>query len=166
MDNKNEQIQNTVNMMAECLRDNANAHLLAVRVGDGATFTITRNEKLDNLASWFKDNSTTIEFADKKAKEWQKEKKRLTNLNNRIMRYMTETIDEAGVKQIKTENHILKPRSFRESTIIDDTELIPKTYIKTEVVNKLDKKAIYQALRDGEEVEGAHLEPNRKTRIL
>lgn len=82
------------------------------------------------------------------------------------MRYMTETIDEAGVKQIKTENHILKPRSFRESTIIDDTELIPTTYIKTEVVNKLDKKAIYQALRDGEEVEGAHLEPNRKTRIL
>lgn len=127
---------------------------------------LTRNEKLDNLASWFEDNSTTIEFADKKAKEWQKEKKRLTNLNNRIMRYMTETIDEAGVKQIKTENHILKPRSFRESTIIDDTELIPKTYIKTEVVNKLDKKAIYQALRDGEEVEGAHLEPNRKTRIL
>ena len=37
MDNKNQQIQNTVNMMAECLRDNANAHLLTVLVGDGAT---------------------------------------------------------------------------------------------------------------------------------
>ncbi len=43
MDNKNQQIQNTVNMMAECLRDNANAHLLAVLVGDGATFTMGGN---------------------------------------------------------------------------------------------------------------------------
>jgi len=40
MDNKNQQIQETVKMMAECLRDNANAHLLATRVGDDATFTM------------------------------------------------------------------------------------------------------------------------------
>ena len=53
MDNKNEQIQNTVNMMAECLRDNANAHLLAVLVGDGATFTMggTLLEQLTLLTS-------------------------------------------------------------------------------------------------------------------
>lgn len=40
MDNNNQQIQETVKMMAECLRDNANAHLLATRVGDDATFTM------------------------------------------------------------------------------------------------------------------------------
>lgn len=53
MDNKNQQIQNTVNMMAECLRDNANAHLLATRVGDGATFTMggTLLEQLTLLTS-------------------------------------------------------------------------------------------------------------------
>ena len=53
MDNKNQQIQNTVNMMAECLRDNANAHLLAVLVGDGATFTMggTLLEQLTLLTS-------------------------------------------------------------------------------------------------------------------
>lgn len=53
MDNNNQQIQNTVNMMAECLRDNANAHLLATRVGDDATFTMggTLLEQLTLLTS-------------------------------------------------------------------------------------------------------------------
>lgn len=53
MNNENQQIQETVKMMAECLRDNANAHLLATRVGDGATFTMggTLLEQLTLLTS-------------------------------------------------------------------------------------------------------------------
>lgn len=53
MDNNNQQIQETVKMMAECLRDNANAHLLATRVGDDATFTMggTLLEQLTLLTS-------------------------------------------------------------------------------------------------------------------
>lgn len=53
MNNENQQIQETVKMMAECLRDNANAHLLATRVGDDATFTMggTLLEQLTLLTS-------------------------------------------------------------------------------------------------------------------
>lgn len=53
MNNENQQIQETVKMMAECLRDNANAHLLATRVGDDVTFTMggTLLEQLTLLTS-------------------------------------------------------------------------------------------------------------------
>ncbi|OUQ01998.1 siphovirus Gp157 family protein [Lactobacillus gallinarum] len=126
----------------------------------------TRDDKLDGLAGWYDSNKATQDFLTEKIKTLSKEKKRLENLNTRIMSYMTDTIDASGAKQIKTTNHILKPRNYRASTYIDDEALIPKDFKKTETVEKIDKKLIYADLTAGKLVPGAHLEPNRKTTIM
>lgn len=125
-----------------------------------------RNEKLDSLAGWYDDNAHDIDWISSKIKSLQQEKKRLTNQNKSIMKYMTDAIDDAGYKQLKTANHILRPRNFRESTVIDDEALIPDTYKTTEMVEKIDRTAIYKDLKAGTEITGAHLEPNRKTKII
>lgn len=85
------------------------------------------------------------------------------------MEFLTQAIDDTGYKQIKTKNHVLKPRNYTPITVIDSKEKLPREFIKVtqpDPVEKADKKAIYQALKAGEEVPGAHLKENRKTTIL
>lgn len=128
----------------------------------------TRNDKLDGLAGWYGSNDADIDWIDKQIKHYQTEKKRLTNLNDRIMKYMTTAIDEADVKQIRTQHHILRPRSYRASVYVDPKVALPDDYITKEVkeVEKVNKKLLYQDLKAGIKVPGAELVPNRKTTIL
>ena len=126
-----------------------------------------RDVKLDNLATLIEKTNEDAEWVANKVKQLQEQKKALENKAKSLMNYMTDALDDANIKQLHTKNHILKTRNFRASVqITDDTEL-PKKYIKQEehIVIKADKKAIYQALKNGEEVQGAELKPNRKTVI-
>ncbi|GAA3626545.1 hypothetical protein GCM10022297_01370 [Lactobacillus hamsteri] len=127
---------------------------------------LTRNDKLDGLAGWYDSNSSNIDWITDKIKTLQNEKKRLTNQNDRIMEYITQTIDDSGAKQIKTENHILRPRNYKATTVIEDSSLLPESYKHEETIEKIDKKLLYKDLKAGIEVNGAHLKPNRKTSIL
>lgn len=126
----------------------------------------TRNDKLDGLASWYDSNNSKINFIEDKIKALQEEKKRLTNQNKGIMDYMTSTIDEAGIKSVQTAHHLLRPRNYRDSVKVDPTVQLPKDYIKTEEIEKVNKKLLYQDLRAGIKIPGAELVPNRKTTIL
>lgn len=126
----------------------------------------TRNDKLDGLAGWYDSNNSKINFIEDKIKALQEEKKRLTNQNKGIMDYMTCTIDEAGIKSVQTAHHLLRPRNYRASVKVDPTVQLPKDYIKTEEIEKVNKKLLYQDLRAGIKIPGAELVPNRKTTIL
>lgn len=126
----------------------------------------TRNDKLDGLAGWYDSNNSKINFIEDKIRALQEEKKRLTNQNKGIMDYMTSTIDEAGIKQVQTAHHLLRPRNYRDSVKVDPTVQLPKDYIKTEEIEKVNKKLLYQDLRAGIKIPGAELVPNRKTTIL
>ena len=74
-------------------------------------------------------------------------------------------IDDSGLKELKTENHILKPRNYRASVYISNEKEIPSEFIKFKAVESIDKKSIYELLKNGEAVRGAELKPNRKTVI-
>lgn len=126
----------------------------------------TRNDKLDGLAGWYDSNNSKINFIEDKIRALQEEKKRLTNQNKGIMDYMTSTIDEAGIKQVQTAHHLLRPRNYRASVKVDSKAELPKYYVKTEEVEKVNKKLLYQDLKAGIKVAGAELVPNRKTTIL
>ena len=73
----------------------------------------SREVKLDNIANWIENNQADIDFLDKKIKQLQADKKSLVNRTKSLMEYMTTAIDDSGLKELKTENHILKPRNYR-----------------------------------------------------
>ena len=124
-----------------------------------------RDVKLDNLATLIEKTNEDAEWVANKIKQLQEQKKTLENKSKSLMNYMTDALDDAHIKQLHTKHHILKTRNFRASVhIVNDTEL-PKEYVTTQTIIKTDKKAIYQALKNGEEVKGAELKPNRKTII-
>lgn len=125
----------------------------------------SREVKLDNIANWIENNQADIDFLDKKIKQLQADKKSLVNRTKSLMEYMTTAIDDSGLKELKTENHILKPRNYRASVYISNEKDIPSEFMKFKAVETIDKKAIYELLKNGETVRGAELKPNRKTVI-
>lgn len=125
----------------------------------------SREVKLDNIANWIEKNQAQIDFLDKKIKQLQADKKSLVNRTKSLMEYMTTAIDDSGLKELKAENHILKPRNYRASVYISDEKEIPSEFIKFKAVESIDKKSIYELLKNGETVRGAELKPNRKTVI-
>lgn len=125
----------------------------------------SREVKLDNIANWIENNQADIDFLDKKIKQLQADKKSLVNRTKSLMEYMTTAIDDSDLKELKTENHILKPRNYRASVYISNEKDIPSEFVKFKAVETIDKKAIYELLKNGETVRGAELKPNRKTVI-
>lgn len=124
-----------------------------------------RKSKLDNLATWADQLKSEIDFMSDKKKSWEDEIIYRKNKLAWIKQYITAVLDDAGIKRLTTDNHLLSARNFKASTIIDSDEKLPDKFKVTETTTKPDKKAIYKALKAGEEVPGAHLKPNRNTVI-
>lgn len=124
-----------------------------------------RKSKLDNLATWADQLKSEIDFMSDKKKSWEDEITYRKNKLAWIKQYITDVLDDAGIKRLTTDNHLLSARNFKASTIIDSDEKLPDRFKVTETTTKPDKKAIYKALKAGEEVPGAHLKPNRNTVI-
>lgn len=127
----------------------------------------SREVKWDNIATWIDRNNATIDWVAKRIKELQDQKKHLENQTKSLMTYLTDAIDDAGYKEVQTDNHILKPRNYKASVVVTDDNKLPLTFVHTETktIVRPDKKALYDALKTGEQVPGAHLEPNRGTVI-
>lgn len=124
-----------------------------------------RKSKLDNLATWADQLKSEIDFMSDKKNSWEDEITYRKNKLAWIKQYITDVLDDAGIKRLTTDNHLLSARNFKASTIIDSDEKLPDRFKVTETTTKPDKKAIYKALKAGEEVPGAHLKPNRNTVI-
>lgn len=124
-----------------------------------------REVKLDNIAYLIEKNKMQADFLKDKIKELQEAKKILENKQKSLKEYMTSALDEAGIKELQTSNHILKTRNYKKSVIVDRLEDLPDEYKKTETVVKADSNALYRALMNGDEIIGAHLKDNRGTVI-
>lgn len=126
---------------------------------------LSREVTLDNIATLIEKNKAYAAAYAEKVKQLQGEKKRLEKVNDSLQSYMTSAMDDAGLKELKTENHVLKPRNYKASVVIDNTHAIPDQYMVSKLTIMPDKTAIYKALKAGEEVPGVHTKPNRKTVI-
>lgn len=128
----------------------------------------TRKEKLENLATWADKLKSEINFIDEKQRTWRDEITYRKNKLQWIKQYMTDVLDDAGIKRFSTENHLLSVRNFKASVVIDDSDKIPaeyRNYAKYEGMYDIKKSIVYRVLKAGKEVPGAHLKTNRNTVI-
>lgn len=124
-----------------------------------------REVKLDNVATWIEKNKMQIDWLAEKVRDLQGKKTSLINLNKSLQGYMTQSLDDAGIKELQTENHILKPRNYKASVVVDSLDDLPEEFKQTKTEVTADKKELYKVLKDGQEVPGAYLKPNRGTVI-
>ncbi|MYY64137.1 siphovirus Gp157 family protein [Lactobacillus salivarius] len=125
----------------------------------------TREIKLDNIAYWIEKNKATVEWATKKIKELQEAKKYMINQNSKLQEYMTQVLDDAGIKQLLTKNHILRTRNYKAKVVVDNLDKLPEEFKQTKTEVTADKKELYKVLKNGQEVPGVHLKLNRGTVI-
>ena len=126
---------------------------------------LPRNEKLDNVATWIEENNMKLQWLKEKKRQLSDVETSIKNQNERLQEFLTHAIDDSGQKEIQTENHILKPRNYKDSVIVEATEKLPIDYIVCSEVVKPNKKLIYEDLKKGKSIRGAHLKLNRKTVI-
>lgn len=125
----------------------------------------TWNGKANNIARWIESLESDIDWLTKKKRSISDELTYRKNLRQNLMTYLTDAIDECGLKEVHTDDYILRPRNYKQRTIIDDEDKVPAEFKHVNAVVAVDKTAVYKALKNGEEVPGAHLKPNRKVMI-
>lgn len=125
----------------------------------------TWNGKANNIARWIESLESDIDWLTKKKRSISDELTYRKNLRQNLMTYLTDAIDERGLKEVHTDDYILRPRNYKQRTIIDNEYKVPAEFKHVNVVVAVDKTAVYKALKNGEEVPGAHLKPNRKVMI-
>lgn len=124
--------------------------------------------KLNNIAKWCESLDSDIDFLTKKKRSISDELSYRKNLRANLMTYLTSAIDDRGLKEVHTDDYILRPRNYKQRTVIDDEDKIPgeyRNYAKYQGMYDIKKNDVYKALKDGKNVPGAHLEPNRKVMI-
>ena len=128
----------------------------------------TWNSKANNIARWIESLDSDVDWLTKKKRSISDELSYRKNLRQNLMTYLTSAIDERGLKEVHTDDYILRPRNYKQRTVIDDEDKIPgeyRNYAKYEGMFDIKKNDVYKALKDGKGVPGAHLEPNRKVMI-
>nr|DAT42433.1 MAG TPA: resistance protein [Caudoviricetes sp.] len=128
----------------------------------------TWNSKANNIARWIESLDADVEWLMKKKRSISDELSYRKNLRANLMTYLTSAIDDRGLKEVHTDDYILRPRNYKQRTVIDDEDKIPgeyRNYAKYQGMYDVKKNDVYKALKDGKDVPGAHLEPNRNTVI-
>ena len=126
---------------------------------------LPRNEKLDNVATWIEENQMKLNWLKDKKRQLSDVETSIKKQTENLQEFLTKAIDDSGQKEIQTENHILKPRNYKDSVIVEATEKLPIDYIVCSEVVKPNKKLIYEDLKKGKSIRGAYLKSNRKTVI-
>jgi hypothetical protein len=83
----------------------------------------------------------------------------------RIRSYLKENMERAGIKKIEALDGSFTATltAPRASVVVDNEAALPPSFVKT--TTSPDKAAIGEALKDGQEVPGAHLEYKAGLRI-
>lgn len=112
--------------------------------------------KADNIACYIKD-LTTLNNAMKAEKASLEARYKANEAKiNKLKCYLSQSLEMRDMRNLETPRNKL---SFRKSTsvVISDERIVPIKYIKTVITEKVDKKAISDALKKGELIEGCYL---------
>ena len=121
---------------------------------------IAKDEKLENLALWYKDLIAEANALKEEKEAFAAREKAAKNKAESIKNYLSYALNG---ENFKTTRCVL---SFRKSekTVIDDIYSIPEIYLKY-AEPKADLTEIKKAIKNGEEIKGAHLEEAQNIQI-
>ena len=148
-----------INEQLLALTDQETGEVIDVEKFD--SLQIERNEKLENIALWYKNlNSEAAAYkAEKDA--FAEKQKRAENKANSLKKYLDSALHGSKFSTVKVDI------SWRKSTSVNvlDVEKLPEEYKKTETIVTADKTELAKALKSGVEIEGATLVENQNIQI-
>lgn len=121
-------------------------------------------DKADNIACFIK-NLTALSESIKAEKNVLDERLKANDKKiESLKKYITSAMELAQMDRLETARNKITFRTSKK-VIISDDDAVPEKFIKLEITSKVDKKAIGEALKAGEVVNGCYLEINNNIQI-
>jgi DNA repair exonuclease SbcCD ATPase subunit len=115
-------------------------------------------DKAANVAAYIKNLQAESDAVAKARREMAARELRLTNKASSLSKWLKVQLEECGIKRIKKSPHFeIKVQKSPCSLDVFDPNLIPKDFIKIDVVEEIDKARVKEALKNGLDVPGAKL---------
>jgi hypothetical protein len=115
-------------------------------------------EKGENCIKYLGSIQDNIDIAKANKKKLDEYIKTLESRKKRIEQACIYALDTLQVKSIMTGWGEMKVKKNPPAVIIDDVTQIPTQYQRQKIQVDIDKSAIKQAIKDGQQVPGAHVE--------
>lgn len=108
--------------------------------------------KAENIIKYVKNLEGLVNSTDEEIKRLNEVKKRNQKKIEKLKENVLDTMLIADKKKIETTLGIISTRKSPVSVEVENMDIIPLEYIKTEVVNKVDKKAIIENFKENGEI--------------
>ncbi|CAI0822963.1 siphovirus Gp157 family protein [Serratia proteamaculans] len=115
-------------------------------------------DKLDGAFTYVRNLEGLAKTVDEEVKRLTDRKKSFENRAKSIRKYVLSCLLASGQDSLKTTTNTFTARKGVASIVIDNIELLPDELVTTQVLTAPDKKAIKEAIENGVEVAGAHIE--------
>lgn len=96
-----------------------------------------------------------------------KRRRALENKSKHLRDYLRINMERSGITEISANDKSFRVKLMkgRPTCVIDDEKALPPDYVEEVKTTRVDKRLITQAIKDGYEVPGAHLETKPALKI-
>ena len=121
-------------------------------------------EKVNNIVRYSRNLELTAEMIDVEIKRLSELKSVYKNKSDSLKDYISYSMQKNGIEKVETD---IARLSFRKSQTveIEDISKLPERFVVTKVSKTADKKAIKEAIENGEAVEGARIDNHNNLQI-
>lgn len=122
-------------------------------------------DKVFEIGKYIADLKANIETLKSEEKRLC-DKRKLTEKNIEFLTgYIKENMELMKTRKVETPLWKFNIVKNRPSVEVYNIDLIPKQYVSTEIVRKVDKNAIYKAIKEGEHFDGVTVKESEGLRI-
>ncbi|MEH0874613.1 siphovirus Gp157 family protein [Pectobacterium cacticida] len=115
-------------------------------------------DKLDAAYIHVRNLDGLAKTCDEEAKRLAERKKSFENRAKSIKQYVLNCLITSGLDKLKTTTNTFTARKGVASVIIDNEALLPDEMVAVQTLIVPDKKAIKEAIENGVDIPGAHIE--------
>lgn len=123
---------------------------------------IQEKNKVNAIASYFREMEMTSEMAEIEAKRLKEIAERFTKRMERLKEVLKFSMEAHGIEKIETEKFRISFRAS-ESIEVDDVEKLAPQFVVTK--KQADKKAIKEAIKGGGTLEGVRVVAKKNLQI-
>ena len=115
-------------------------------------------DKLDGAFTYVRNLEGLAKTVDEEVKRLTERKRSFENRAKSIRKYVLACLLASGQDSLKTTTNTFTARKGVVSVVIDNADLLPDELVTVQTLVAPDKKAIKEAIENGVDVKGAHIE--------
>ncbi|CAI1054774.1 Siphovirus Gp157 [Serratia ficaria] len=115
-------------------------------------------DKLDGAFTYVRNLEGLAKTVDEEVKRLTDRKRSFENRAKSIRKYVLACLLASGQDSLKTTTNTFTAREGVASVVIDNVDLLPDELVTVQTLVAPDKKAIKEAIENGVEISGAHIE--------